>query len=107
MALGTVINITGFSGIKISGADLGIYSALLSESGVFVDAGMTNACMKFRDMNNKTYELTHLEMHELVFTAIKWFHELYEVAWDMKDRTGGFIDGAPENFRDDIYWEII
>lgn len=58
----------------------------------------------FRDRDNENWMLSPNQAVELYTLGSQWITAIMQVSWHMKDGTGPFTDGIPEDFTSDSYW---
>lgn len=81
-----------------------IIQAKLSAAQLFAAQGVTDPVVMFRDGANTSHMLTPSQMIELCIQSMRFYEALSSVYWAMKDGTGAFTDGIPDDFADDKWW---
>jgi hypothetical protein len=84
--------------------DRTVHLELLVQAQGLKAAGVTDAVMRVRDNDNVVQMLTPDQMIALIAQAMQWFEQVMAVSWAMKDETGPFETGLPENWTDDEHW---
>lgn len=98
LSTGTVIAVTGRERDK---------TVLMSQylAAQALDAGgQIGAVMVYRDRANVNRLLTPQEMIELFTLGMAWVEAVMTVAWHMKDGTGAYSAGVPDDLENDSYW---
>lgn len=105
--IGGVFSVTGVADpIPVPGRQpyREIIQAKLSAAQLFAAQGVTDPVVMFRDGDNTNHMLTPSQMIELCIASMQFYEALSEVYWAMKDGTGDFTGGIPQDFTDDSYW---
>lgn len=84
--------------------DQSVYLALLIRAQGAKAAGIDAPFMTLRDGGDNILSLTPDQMLVLISQAMTWFESVMAVSWAMKDLTGAFEDGLPDDWRGDEYW---
>jgi hypothetical protein len=84
--------------------DQTVYLALLIRANGYKSAGVATAVLKIRDAADTVHMLTPDQMISLISQAMTWFEGVMATSWAMKDGTGDFTDGIPDDFADDTHW---
>lgn len=92
--------------IALTGRDFdqSVYLALLLRAQGYKAAGVTQPVLTLRDRDDNIQRLTPDQMISLITQAMSWFEQVMTVSWAMKDGTGDFIGGIPDNWKDDVHW---
>jgi hypothetical protein len=92
--------------IPITGrdADKIIYNTIRGQAKEAIDAGFPDLIFTLRDRNNVNQELTATQLFSLINQSYIWVEQVMKVSWDMKDRVGLFVNGLPEDWKDDKWW---
>lgn len=84
--------------------DQSVYLALLIRAQGAKAAGIAAPVLTLRDGADNILTLTPDQMIALIGQAMTWLESVMAVSWAMKDGTGAFADGLPEDWREDQYW---
>jgi hypothetical protein len=84
--------------------DQTVYLALLTRAQGYKVAGITDPILTIRAGDDTMLSLTPDQMISLVSLAMAWFETVMATSWAMKDATGEFPGGIPEDFTDDRHW---
>lgn len=103
---GVVVTVTGYGDIPMQGRSQDMINTLSLKDTArdLKAAGITAAIIPFRDANNTLHSLTADQVIEMVNAGKMKASQIYQVAWDMKDGTGDFTGGIPDDFTDDKWW---
>lgn len=104
---GSAFEVPGFdTPIPLTGRamDQPIYLALLLRAQSAKAAGITAPVLMLRDGNDDNLALTPDQMIALITQAMDWFEAVMAVSWAMKDGSGPFEAGIPDNLTDDQWW---
>lgn len=85
-------------------ADKSVYLAQLMRAQGMKAAGVTDPALRIRDAVNGIHWLTPDQMIELVSQGMAWFEDVMAVSWAMKDATGDFAGGIPDDLSNDAHW---
>ena len=78
------------------------YLALLGRAQAM--QGVDGATLTIRDGQDQIHHLTPEQMIALIAQGMGWFEQVMATSWAMKDLTGQFEGGLPDDWRDDQYW---
>lgn len=85
-------------------ADKSVYLAQLMRAQGMKAVGVTDPALRIRDAINGIHWLTPDQMIELVSQGMAWFEDVMAVSWAMKDATGDFTGGIPDDLSNDAHW---
>jgi len=103
---GVTVSVTGYGDIPMQGRSQDMINTLSLKDTArdLKAAGITAAIIPFRDANNTLNSLTADQVIEMVNAGKTKASQIYQIAWDMKDGTGDFTGGIPDDFTDDKWW---
>lgn len=81
-----------------------VIQAKFSAAQGFKAQGVTDASVLFRDGANVMHYLTPDQMLALCLQSMQWYEAVMVAYWAMKDGTGDFTEGIPDDFADDKWW---
>jgi len=100
----TVAGVTDPIPLQGRAFDQTVYLALLMRAKVQQEAGVTDPVLTIRAGNDMIHNLTPDQMISLISQSMTWFESVMAVSWAMKDATGDFPDGIPDDYTDDLHW---
>jgi len=103
---GSTFTVAGYGSVFLTGRErdqIVLTSRLVAAQGMKA-AGVTAPSLIIRGGDNINHLLTPDQMIELVQLGASWIEDTMKVSWDMKDATGAFPAGIPEDYANDIYW---
>lgn len=103
---GRSFTVTDYGDIPLTGREedkVALMGLLIKAQGLKA-AGVTVPILTIRDGENVNHTLTPDQMIELVSQGMAWIENVMTVSWNMKDKTGDFTNGIPEDYTNDIYW---
>lgn len=108
ITFGTDFTVSGYNlPVALTGRDVdkSVYLGLLIEAKSYIDNSITTE-MLIRDRNDVNHSLTPEQVVELVQKSLQWFKQIMTISWHMKDETGVFAAGLPDDWRNDEHWKV-
>lgn len=81
-------------------------AALKATAKELQGAGVSDPVMTFRDANNVNHLLTPAQMIDLVDQGQAWIFAVMQRSWEMKDGTGAYTAGIPEDYYESHHWPV-
>lgn len=101
-----IVDGKSFNGIRVTGRDEDVRNLtnLALAAQIRIGGGDTTTLTTYRDGDNVDHDLTPPEILSLWEQASAYVSALYATSWAMKDGTGDFTGGIPDDYTADIHW---